>query len=285
MWRGLRRCFSVVKGEETSFNELLGKELGQGVEEYSKALEFVKENQYFSAETEFRKCLEILESNKLYGEPSYNFILLRLALMLRAQNKLTQTEKTMEEIVSNYKAREKQYPEQLCSSYENLLKQYLVTSVDKAIMLGHFLMREENWKILQRHTQKDVKFLLGTAYALRGDTLSEAKEYFTECLKMNPGPNTCFVLHNLACTQWWHVLKYKDSDPNALGEETEEFRQATVDFSEAIPNLQKAIQLLEDKNELYTPNLGNLDLKNKLSGLSITNIAEIHFQSANLEVS
>lgn len=48
------------------------------IEEYTRAVDFVKQSNFVEAEGEFRSCLEILKKEQMYGEPSYNFILERL---------------------------------------------------------------------------------------------------------------------------------------------------------------------------------------------------------------
>jgi hypothetical protein len=75
------------------------------IEEYTKAVQYVSEQQFGLAEIEFNNCLEILKNGGMYGEPSYNFILQRVASVQRVQGKIEATEQTMEEVVSNYKAR------------------------------------------------------------------------------------------------------------------------------------------------------------------------------------
>jgi hypothetical protein len=101
---------------------------------------------------------------------------------------------------------------------------------------------------------------------------------------MNPGGNTCFVLHNLACAQWLHTRKFADMNIKDLNPELEEeFKKATTDFIECIPTFQKAVQLFEALPEIYTVE-SNFSLKNKLTGLSLTNIAEVYQEKLEPEV-
>ena len=100
MWRSCVRYFSEAKIIEQAGSS--AKELG----EYISALEHMKSYNYLLAEQDFKKCLEILESRKLYGEPVYNFVLQRLAFVYRVQNKASLTEKILEEITQNYKSHE-----------------------------------------------------------------------------------------------------------------------------------------------------------------------------------
>lgn len=57
-----------------------------------------------------------------------------------------------------------------------------------------------------------------------------------------------------------------------------------MEFTDSILNHNKAIQLIEGLTAPYDPNPLNPKLKDVISGLSLTNIAEIHFQTGNLEV-
>jgi len=125
-----------------------------------------------------------------------------------------------------------------------------------------------------------LKFLIGTAFLLKDDCHNEAKAQFYEVLNMNPGANTCFVLHNLAIAQWWHATKYQENEINDLhGPQLSEYKKAIMEFNEAVPNLQKAIQLFEALPEAYDPLDKNTVLKNKLSGLSLTALTEIALES------
>jgi hypothetical protein len=113
---------------------------------------------------------------------------------------------------------------------------------------------------------------------LQGKDFNKAKASFIECLKMNPEGNSCFVYHNLGTTQWMHLRKFEGNEFETLtGSEQEEFKKATLDFSETIANLQKAIQLFEGFPDVYTLESG-LGFKNKLTGLSLTNIAEVYLE-------
>ena len=112
----------------------------------------------------------------------------------------------------------------------------------------------------------------------------QAKKELDDCLRMNPGGNTCFALHNLACAQWLHVRRFKDTNPNTLNEElADEFKVATTDFIECIPNFQRSVQLFEAFPDIFTVD-SELNCKNKLTGLSLTNLAEIYLEKNELEV-
>lgn len=163
MWRFTRRLLSTSNIAKES-EQILSTELSGEISNYTKALDLVKENNFSEAESNFRKTLEILTNKDLYGQPVYNFVLQRIALLLRAQHKARDCEKVLEEIVMNCKAKEKEYSHQLGSACENLLKQYLQTNLDKAIKFGVYLSKDSNWKVLHRHSQKDLKFLIGVIY-------------------------------------------------------------------------------------------------------------------------
>ena len=56
-----------------------------------------------------------------------------------------------------------------------------------------------------------------------------------------------------------------------------------MEYIECIPNFQKSIQLFEGFSEVYTVESG-LNLKNKLTGLSLTNVAEVYLEKLEAEV-
>ena len=62
-----------------------------------------------------------------------------------------------------------------------------------------------------------------------------------------------------------------------------ECKKATMEYIECIPNFQKSIQLFEGFSEVYTVESG-LNLKNKLTGLSLTNVAEVYLEKLEAEV-
>lgn len=164
MLKIFRNFCKVVTAVETSPIEMVGKELAESLGEYSSAMHLIQEKNWPMAELELHRCLEIIEKAGFYAEPSYNFVMKRLALTQRAQRKFSVCEKTLEEIVKNYKATEKNYSELLEKSYETLFKQYLSTNIAKALKLGEFLIQENNWKNLSREYQKDVKFYFGVSF-------------------------------------------------------------------------------------------------------------------------
>lgn len=260
----IRRLLSTKAPEETA----------RGLLEYGKALEYIQEEKYPQAEGELAKCLQTLSAGGLYGQPAYNFLLLRQALIQRAQKKHEQTEKTLEEITTNYKALESSHSFQLEVAYRQLMSQYLHSNIEKALKLGTLLKKETESLQGNSAFHKDVLFFLGvtskqTAHLLKGQDFHAAQQHFNTCLELNPGPNYCFVLHNLACSQWWHI-RHSPSETTALS------------FTSAVPNFQRAINLFEGHAGLYSPTGESAVLCNKLSGLSLTSIAELQFQSSEV---
>lgn len=268
MWRSSLRYFSESKIIEQAGST--AKEFG----EFLSAIEHMKTHNYSSAEQDFKKCIDILETRKLYGEPVYNFILQRLALVYRAQNKPTLTEKTLEEITKNYKSQESIYPNQLNRAYNDLFLQYLHSNVPKALKLGIYLKNPKIWNLIPSQYQKDFLFYIATAKLLHGTEYERALLDYDECLMMNPGPNACFLLHNMACARWWNMDFRRTSGDHDLDP-----AKAILSYKESIYEFQKAIQLFENTPEVYRPNPTNPGLKNKLSGLCLTNIGEIYLKT------
>ena len=87
MFALLRNFSKIVSAVEASPAEMLGSELAQSLDEYSRAIELIQGQNWAMAELELRRCLEIIDKAGHYGESSYNFILSRLALVQRAQSK------------------------------------------------------------------------------------------------------------------------------------------------------------------------------------------------------
>lgn len=82
-------------------------------------------------------------------------------------------------------------------------------------------------------------------------------------------------MHNLACGQWWHAQELNKDHPDA--------RAISLEFTECLPNLTTAINLFEGKEGRF--NLSEADqLASPMSGLSLTNVAEILFQQGNWTV-
>jgi exonuclease VII small subunit len=162
MLKLLRNFSKGVRPAEHLSSDFSGTELAQSLEEYSTAMELIKSSNWTMAELELQRCLEIIKNSGQSEETSYNFILTRIALMQRAQSKFNQCEKTLEQIVRNYKNHDKKYPNQLEKAYETLFKQYLSTNVTKALKLGEYLLKNENQ--LTRNTLKDIKFYFGVLF-------------------------------------------------------------------------------------------------------------------------
>lgn len=255
----------------------------QSIEEYGKAIVLVANQQFTEAAQEFKKTLAVLETHGLYGQPDYNFVLQRLAMMHKLTHNFPACEAALERIVQNYRVLASDFPEELHKAYAQLTLQYLQSNVTKAIQLCTWLQRPDCWNALDRDLQKDVHFFLGvsttqTGYLLHGHHLQKAKTHLETCLSMNPESRSCFVLHNLACAQWWHSIE-AGFNPDLSAEH----QKAVLDFTECVPNFQKSIQLLEDLPEPYVPSA--LPLKVKATGLALTNVAEVLFQTGRDAVS
>mmetsp|Transcript_25896 Transcript_25896/g.45764 ORF Transcript_25896/g.45764 Transcript_25896/m.45764 type:complete len:370 (+) Transcript_25896:6269-7378(+) len=244
------------------------------IEEYSKALELISTRKFNEAVQELEKCLGILEERDLYGQPDYNFVLQRLALAHRLNSDYPACEDALEKVVQNYLVIGDDYPQLRSKAYANLALQYLQSNVKKAIQLCNWLQRPDEWKTLDRDMQKDVHFFIGTGYLLYGNYRKEAIHHFETCLRMNPEARACFVLHNLACAQWWQYKNY-EYNPDT----SNDYKSAAMEFVECIPNFQTSIQILEGLSEPFKPN--DPVLKVKASGLSLTNIAEVLLETGN----
>lgn len=228
MLKGFRRYFS--------------SDVLESLEEFKRGVHLVETNKLAMAELEFKRCLEILDSSKL--QYPYHRVLFKLAHVYKLQHKHQHTEKTLQQIIENHQGQD----ELLLNSYLNLMKQYLDTDLDKCIQLGSSLS--------EFPLPEELNSLLGTAYLLKGQNFSEAKNY----LKRS---STGFALNNLACAQWWE----------SLGEQ-----------EQVMPNLLKAIKVFENKQETYEVNLENPDLENPLTGVCLTNVGEFLSDNSREEV-
>ena len=82
-------------------------------------------------------------------------------MVQRAQSKFASCEKTLSEIIKNYKINEKKFQDSLETAYLTLFKQYLSSNIPMALRLADFLQKPEIWENLKRNTQKDIKFFFG----------------------------------------------------------------------------------------------------------------------------
>ena len=156
-----RRFSKIAPSPESSQKSIVGAEIAESLAEYSLAMSMIQLKHWPMAELELQRCLEIIEKAGFYGEPSYSFVLQRLALPQKAQGKFNLCEKSLEDIVDNCKANAKKYPELLEKSYETLFKQYLSSNINKALRLGEVLTQENTWQGLTRKYQMDVKYCFG----------------------------------------------------------------------------------------------------------------------------
>ena len=86
-----------------------------------------------------------------------------------------------------------------------------------------------------------------------------------------------FLLNNLACAQWWHLLQFRKSTDKGP-----EVTQAISDFKSCVPNLQRAISLFDGKENT----LHSLEAKvptSANSGIALCNVAEVLLESGNQE--
>jgi hypothetical protein len=114
--------------------------------------------------------------------------------------------------------------------------------------------------------------------------MTKAKKYFSEV--QEKGELQGKIMNNLGCAQWWHIYKFHE-DKEILSKSTdqiEEFKRANLEFVNAVPNFQRAISTFEGLDKPYELETEALTIKNPLSGLAMTNIAELFYQSNREEV-
>mmetsp|Transcript_11442 Transcript_11442/g.22448 ORF Transcript_11442/g.22448 Transcript_11442/m.22448 type:complete len:301 (-) Transcript_11442:942-1844(-) len=226
--------------------------------EYAQGLEYAQSNNFAMAELEFERCLLILDSAR--GDPAYNFVLERLAVMYRVQGKHSRCSKALEDLVHLTKD---DLPAFQRASI-NHLKELTFHNPELAIESFNAL----NYRLFEEEQLNELKQTAGTAHLLVGKHLDAAKGLLRQA---NP-----VSLHNLACAQWWHLLQFA---PDSSSEDKE---IAKLDAKESVPNFIKAIQLFEQLPEPFA--IEQLPkLANPISGLSLTNIAEFCIQSDALE--
>ncbi|OMJ87590.1 hypothetical protein SteCoe_10681 [Stentor coeruleus] len=278
--RNFTKLFSTF---EAPIRELPGSELIASLDEYSRASSLIQAKNYVMAELELSRCMDILNKANLKTEPGYSFLLHKLALVQRLQQKFSQCENSLETIVKNYEQNPKNYQIPLQQAYKTLFIQYLAQNIDKALKLAESLSLSNNYNSMTKEFQQEVKFIYGTALILHGQDFSKAKSLLNECLNMDLDINTPIILHNLACAQWLHSKKYYGIDTRNLStEERQDYNDYIENYNKAILNFQKAIQIYEGLSDIFTLNSGFV-LKNKLSGLSLTNIGEIFIENNDFE--
>lgn len=107
------------------------------------------------------------------------------------------------------------------------------------------------------------------------DYFVEGKKYLNECLTEDLSINNAYVLHNLACGQWWHAKMVGN-------EEIDKDDQILVDFKQVIPNFSKSLRILEGLDHDF--NVEKEFIMNEVSSISALNIAEIFLQAGILPV-
>jgi hypothetical protein len=87
------------------------------------------------------------------------------------------------------------------------------------------------------------------------------------------------VLHNLACANWWGVYNYVGREAETFT--TPEYEAADNDFRDAVPKFIEAINQFEGVTNALTKDAA--PLQSPMSGLCVTNIAEVFLQSKDIE--
>lgn len=257
----------------------LPKEIGLCIQDYSQALEQINMNNLVEAENRFINCIFALEKRGLLGNDGHNHLLKRLALVQRGMGKHEECESNLDLVYNNSLSNTKH---SLLEAQFNLIKQCLHTNLPKAVKIG-----DEISSTIPQENLSEFNFIYGVKNIQTGLVLSneftKGKSLLYESYSHDSGNNKGYIIHNLACAQWWHMEKFNDKDMNSLSEENkEEFKTACEDFKVCVENFKKSIMHQEkladnydiDKHKLLTPN----------SYLSITNIGEVYLQNLCHEV-
>jgi hypothetical protein len=156
--RNFTKTFSTF---EAPIRELPGSELVISLDEYSRALGMIQAKKYVMAELELSRCMDILNKANLQTDPGYNFLLHKLALVQKAQQKTSQCENSLETIIQNYKQNPNTHQNLLQQAYKTLFIQYLSKNIDKALKLAESLHNSNNWDNMTKEFQQEIKFMYG----------------------------------------------------------------------------------------------------------------------------
>lgn len=156
--RNFTKTFSTF---EAPNKELPGSELVVSLDEYSRALGLIQAKNYVMAELELSRCMDILNKANLQTETGYNYLLHKLALVQKAQQKYAQCENSLETIVRNYNQNSNTPQILLQQAYKTLFTQYLTKNIDKALKLAESLHTSNNWNSMAKEFQQEIKFMYG----------------------------------------------------------------------------------------------------------------------------
>lgn len=185
MWRYIGRAFSKATFKITDISEM---EMIKTLNEYNRAIEHISHKRYQMAELDLGVCLEIIKNIGKYGEPSYNFILTKLAYLSKLQNKHKNCEKLLEQAVKNFDAKS-EFQSYLIPATEILMTQYLSTDISKCLEIGRTISKPS---VYMRHLE-------GIAYLLKNEDYEIAKGILGYLLKEDPEQPE--ILHNLGYAQ------------------------------------------------------------------------------------
>ena len=112
---------------------------------------------------------------------------------------------------------------------------------------------------------------------------AHGKQLLAESLRADSGKNKAYILHNLACGQWWHMEEYLHIEPEQMAEEKKkEYEEVLAEYKESIGNFRKAIMFNEGLDGEYDIDTHQLNSIN--SCVSIMNVSEIFMQNFVLDV-
>lgn len=87
-----------------------------------------------------------------------------------------------------------------------------------------------------------------------------------------------YLLNNLACAQWWHFVKFRGV---SWWSRNPEKKQALSDYTQCVPNLQRAISLFTSSASPYR--LSDPVPTSPLCGIPLCNIGEILVEAGKEE--
>ena len=132
----------------------------------------------------------------------------------------------------------------------NLLKFYLEHDISKAIDFSKELI-EDVGNILPESDVADLKFSLGTAYALQGSDTRAARETFTDCLQTAPTHMKAFILNNLGMTHFYSFVQQSSEITDPQGAGLDAVKPIIENFNAAILNLKSSVRTFEQFDEKF----------------------------------
>lgn len=109
--------------------------------------------------------------------------------------------------------------------------------------------------LLPSEDVSDLKFSLGTSYALQGEDIDAAVKVLKDCAETCPSENRGFILNNLGMSYFYKFVSLSSKISDPTGEGMEAIKPVIENFDLAHTNLKKSVRDLE----MFDTRFGSID--------------------------